>query len=118
MGYERLEGRTSVPASDDASAAQSAAVAGPSVVVVVGAVVLDTGPWDLWPHASSASPAPSAAVATSDVWPARRRNSRRLESSAVTSRRYFIFLVKNRCHPLIFCTDVGSLLLERGREFH
>ncbi len=66
-GYELLEGRTSVPASDDASATQSAAVVGPSVVVVVGAVVLETGAWDLWPHASSASPAPSAAVATSDV---------------------------------------------------
>jgi hypothetical protein len=65
--YERLEGRTRVPASDEASATQSAAVAGPSVVVVVGAVVVETGLGDLWPHASSASPAPSAAVATSDV---------------------------------------------------
>jgi hypothetical protein len=41
--YELLDGRTSVPVREAASLAQSAAVAGPRVVVV-GEVVLETGP--------------------------------------------------------------------------
>lgn len=112
---ERLEGRTSVPVSEDASLAQSAGVAGPRVVVVVGDVVLETGPWEELPHASRASPAPSAAVATSDVWPARRRNSRRVGSSAVTPRRYGKFWLRIDVIPptferasVAFCRYAGA----------